>query len=564
MFVKIPVYRQLTWQDMATQFYMSEKQAKKIADSEHVFFYEHVTKILLEHQEIFAPLYEDKSTGRPAVSPAIIMASFIYADRFLIPDRQLIDALWTNNDLRRALGIEGYGPCVHVKPWCRETHVSFRKRLADYLEETGIDLAKEAVKILNAEYEKAMNMTYNTLRSDSTLIHANIKVESREELLFDAIRLFARDLVRLFPAETLTHWGLDVEMLEKFFKNKTLRNQLTYYANMTRPEVRQLYIDTFIEFVNVAESPDFKDCTILEMPSFKLMVKVFKQQCYRVDNPDGSLGIVMAKPGSGILRPTNIQSLYDLDCAFRQKGDVIIRGYVFNTVEAIDLGRSLIVDWALHPATKGDIDMLREYVELLPDVSVLVPEESYRRIIVDGAYYSEELRKLCLRKGYKLIATDLTGSPGNPFLGQFEYSEEAQEIQFCPAGSKPDHCNPVNKQGQMKAYMDQATCDNCPHRAECCASKTGIVTLTPSQINRGKIEVYYGTEEGKAARNVRSGIEGVQSNVKNRYLRDRMKYKCLSKNRTDMACVVGNMNLTKLWEFEHGTGRYVHNDTLTA
>ena len=44
MFVKIPIYQQLTWQDMATQFYMSDKQAKKIADSEHVFSYEHAVR----------------------------------------------------------------------------------------------------------------------------------------------------------------------------------------------------------------------------------------------------------------------------------------------------------------------------------------------------------------------------------------------------------------------------------------------------------------------------------------------------------------------------------------
>ena len=313
MFVKIPVYQQLTWQDMAIQFYMSDKQAQKIADSQHVFFYEHVTKILLEHQEIFAPLYKDTNTGRPTVSPAIIMASFIYADRFLMPDRQLIDGLWTNNDLRRALGIEGNGPCIYIKPWCRDTHISFRKRLSDYLEETGIDIAKEAMNILNKEFEKAMNITYDTLRTDSTLIQANIKVESREELLFDAIMLFARDLIQHYPANQLTSWGFDTNLLEQFFKSKTLRNQLTYYATMTRPEVRQFYTDTFLDFVRIVESPNLENCNIRNMTSFKLMVLVFKQQCYRFDKLDGTIGIVMAKAGDAILKPSNIQSLFDLD-----------------------------------------------------------------------------------------------------------------------------------------------------------------------------------------------------------------------------------------------------------
>lgn len=92
---------------------------------------------------------------------------------------------------------------------------------------------------------------------------------------------------------------------------------------------------------------------------------------------------------------------------------------------------------------------------------------------------------------------------------------------------------------------------------------TGIVTLTASQINRGKMAVIYGEEEGKQARNIRSGEEGVQSTVKNRYLRRRMKYKSLFKNSQDMSCIITNLNLTKLWEYYHGTGNYVKNETLS-
>ena len=71
------------------------------------------------------------------------------------------------------------------------------------------------------------------LLTDSTLVQANIKVMSRSELLFAAVRIAARDICRHYSDEELTAYGLDADLLLKYWKNTTFRNQLAYYGTMT-------------------------------------------------------------------------------------------------------------------------------------------------------------------------------------------------------------------------------------------------------------------------------------------------------------------------------------------
>ena len=75
MFVLRPAYKQLTLEEYMVN--NSQKDAEAIVNSKSVCFYRRVTKVLLEHSELFEPMYP--KLGRPAVPPAVILAAEIYA-----------------------------------------------------------------------------------------------------------------------------------------------------------------------------------------------------------------------------------------------------------------------------------------------------------------------------------------------------------------------------------------------------------------------------------------------------------------------------------------------------
>lgn len=542
---------------------MDPETAKAIADSREVFFYRNVTSVLLQHQEIFAPMYANE--GRPATNPALILAAEIYAKYSLTHDRDLISKLKTDSDFRRALGLQDHGTSSSICPWCRTTLYAFRARARKYLEKTGIDIYAEGVRILTEDYQKQMGITMDNLRSDSTLIEANIKPESRSELLFEAIRLVCRDLVQNYSTEVLTSCGLDVDFLQSYYKNKTFRNRLIYYHDMTPEETCQFHIDTLVKLCDIFEAPENQEYHFRERTSVKLMLKVFQQKCVVQRDENGNKFLRMATSEDNFMKPSDIQSLFDLDCAFREKNHVVVRGYVFNTIEALEQGRSLIVGWQTYPAVKADIEMLREYVEMLPDYCPAVQGEVTRRIIVDGAYYSEEMAQLCLKKGYVLFPTDLMGNKPDTFLAGFKVAPDKLSIE-CPEGHTSLDCLKPDSNGNRTYHMDVATCASCPHREECVVTgkRVASVKLSETKIHRARVLAAYGEDEGKACRNLRSGVEGIQSTVKNRYHRARMLYKSLVKNRMDMSCVVAGMNFTKLWEFRHGTGNYTPSPLLAS
>ena len=136
MFVLTPVYRQFTLQDYATEFYMSQKDAEAIDESKSAYFYNHVTKVFLAHPELFEPMYP--KLGRPAVPPAVLQAAEIYSRDKKLSDRALCNALRTNSDIRRALGIEGCFDGATIHPFSRDALMSYRKRVRRYEAKTGI------------------------------------------------------------------------------------------------------------------------------------------------------------------------------------------------------------------------------------------------------------------------------------------------------------------------------------------------------------------------------------------------------------------------------------------
>lgn len=564
MFAPYNTYHQMTLEEFSTYTYMSDRKAKAITNSEESFFFDHVTKPLLENsQELFGAMYSDK--GRPCLDPAILSAVHFYKALTGLGDRKLCEEeLLCNQPLSRALGLGDFLSGASIETWNRSTLYDFRNRCKNYRKKTGIDVQKKAEEYLIEQYKKEMGIDMSVLRSDSTLISANIKVVSRSELLYDALRFWCQDMFRLFPDEDLKAWGLDVEFYKQYIVSKTFRNRLHYYQEKSYAETCEIHMDAFAKLASVAANADENQCPFNGMPRFELMTTVFHQQCVIVSRDPMKLRMATSDD-PGYLKADNIQSIFDPDATFRQKNDVLSRGYTFNTVEALNQGRSLIVSWDTEANVVSDINMLKVYMESLEDAPAMLSEKAMKKLVVDGAYYSEEMAQLCARKGYKLWPTDLTGTKTDTFLAGFKFNAEGTRILECPNGKAPIECKEPNAKGVVVAYMDAECCNSCPHKEKCpLKNKNKVaVSLTVNQVNRAKVLLSYGTEEGEQIRHTRNGVEGIQNLAKNVYCHGRMVYKSLIRNQFGMTCVVGAINFRKLWAYHNGEGNYVANPLLS-
>ncbi len=544
--------------DLAVQFHASDRLFLDIANSQDSIFRDRVTLVLLQNQDIFSNMYSN--TGRPSVNPAIIMAAEIYKRQEGCSDRRLIELMHIESIVQYALNLRGLY-ADGVEPWCRDTLIEFRKRAELHKLLTGEDVYEKAYRVLVDSYKEEMQITMDNIRMDSTLSAANIKVRDRGGLLFEAIRIFARDLCRCYDDNEIRMMGLEPELMLKYWKTTTFRNQLAYYGTMTYAEACQLHMDVFAKVMKAKKITVHGQ--ILSFDSLDVMEKVFRQHCIIEESEEGITSIHLATPDEHHMQASILQSVFDLDCTYRKKNHQEVRGYVTNTAEAVNINRSLIVDVRLHQNTVSDITMAKEFLRSLPDVDPSIPREKYGNLIVDGAYYSGEVAKLALTKGYRLSCTDLAGNKPDTWMAGFNFNGDT--FIACPLGNDVLDCSGPNVRGEYLLHMDPEQCNNCPHREACRVKgqRVASVRLTLNQINRAQILGSLSEEEGIAIRNLRSGTEGVQSLIKNVYNRGRMLFKSLIRNQMDMFCVVSAINFRRLFNWDNGSSKTRENPLLT-
>ena len=554
-----PSLGQVCFEQLTAKYFMRDDLSEKLAKGHDSFFRDNVTMVLVENEEIFAPMYAD--WGRPSVSPACLAAAEIYKRQNRLTDRELEEAIQTSPVAQLALGVRGlYGDgCA---PWSRTTITEFRNRAKAYEEKTGINMYKVVFDLLQEKYRKRMHLRLDNVLMDSTLIQGNIKVMNRAELLFSGIRLFSRDLYAYYSDDQIKEFGLDVDLVRKYWVNTTFRNQLAYYGTMTYAETCKLHMDVFAKILSAEENP-FLNTNFAAFESYGVMKKVFSQQCVIGETEDGQVTIRMATKDDKQMTSDILQSVIDLDCAYRKKGEQICRGYVVNTAETVGIEGRLITSIEVHPANVSDLSMLEHYLNALPDVDPSLPRNKYGRLIADGAYYSDEKAKLALSKGYILCCTDLMGNKPDPFLAGFQWNGEF--FTHCPLGKEVMSWSPANKAGTLTIKMNPADCAGCPHRAQCRVEgkRVARIKLSFTMVNRAKILQNFTEAEGEAIRRLRSGTEGVESLIKVRFNRKRMVFRGLPKIRQDFYCIGCAANFARCYAYAHGFVFNTDNPLLT-
>jgi len=102
---------------------------------------------------------------------------------------------------------------------------------------------------------------------------------------------------------------------------------------------------------------------------------------------------------------------------------------------------------------------------LKPDLLILMEKLKDTTLLIDGAYFSEEINKKAEAKGIKMVPTNLVGGTKNSNVDKFEIDEKEHLVKKCPSGYKPI-TSTFNK-GSYRAHFDKKHCNRCPFCKDC-------------------------------------------------------------------------------------------------
>lgn len=479
------------------------------------------------NEERFSVLYSEKGS-RPNSPINVIIGLLILKEYLNQTDEELIGSLYFDIRYQYALNTTSF----EKQPISMNTLTNFRRRLYKYEETTGIDLVKQEVESLSSDIANYLNIKGNLERMDSLMISSSCKKLSRIELVYMTNLNVVKELKKvnesIIPEDCKCY-------LEAGNKNETIyrtRNieaepKLNYLLNHSK----KLY-DIVLEFGGELE----------KLESFKLLDRMLKEQTTIEETNK-----IEPKSGKDI-SPNSLQNPSDPDATYRKKyGDNI--GYVGNVKEKFDEDKSVITSYDLQENTCDDSRFTKDVIE--------TREENKEEVtlLVDGAFYSQELAKEADKKNIKLIPGELRGrKPAEDKLdySEFKIGESDNRIKECPNGEEPIEVNYNPLSHKHTAKFDEEKCANCPLKDKCRVKKgkkCNVVSFSDSQHEMGVLRDQMKTKEYKTLSNKRSGVEGIPSVLRRRYKVDSIPTRGKVRTKLWFGFKIAAINFSKLVSF---------------
>jgi hypothetical protein len=328
----------------------------------HNIFRDEVTGKIDE--SVFSVLYF-KDNGRPNSPLRILVAMMILKEGHGWSDEKLCEETRFNLMVMNALGLSN----VDDEAPSLSTYYAFRAKVMDYSTSTGIDLMGLCFDGLTRGQCKLFGPDGSKLRMDSKLVGSNIAKCSRLRLVLGCLQKFYKGMG---PGARGRMCEEDREFFEKLGSRKP--GHVVYSLNIEEKTATLVHCGGLImrlleEIGEVVTDND------------RMLARLFEDQFCVIG------GEVVAREPKEI-ESGSLQSPFDPDAAYRDKGDQKVQGFGVNVAETcskekgkVDLITAIQVEGANFP----DNEFLVEAVEKSEAVAGEVKEVSS-----DGAYHSQE------------------------------------------------------------------------------------------------------------------------------------------------------------------------------
>ena len=469
---------------------MNPKIQEKLLNSWAHLYYEHVfCKI---DESLFAPLYH-KESGRPNF-PVNILLSLEFIKHFKnYTDEDVLEQFYYNYQIMHAVGIRQLGD-LHLAP---RTLYEFRERVYRFalINPGQEDLVFQQFDKLTEHFIQVANINTSEQRMDSTLITPNIKRAGRLSLAFDVLS----QGVKATPKELLTDKLRQV--LEPNFKTNVLYRSKGAELKSRLQEMLDL---CYLLEQLLVPNPKYHD-----IPEIQLILRFLKEQADYNQVED----TWVAKENEKIAA-SSLQSAYDHDATYRQKGNKKVSGYVENITEtcATDNPVQFITDYTLKQNNKNDTEILQER---LPGIKKRTQVED---LYVDGGYYGDKTNETAEATNVTMHYTNMTGTrikQGKLPLTAFRI-RDYKEITRCPAECVPFRAHYDQEKEILSAHFSLGDCKQCPFMQQCpvkLQKKDAVLRISKKSIKTAEARSKISSERRENT-SKRAAIEGTNSALK--------------------------------------------------
>jgi hypothetical protein len=386
--------------------------------------------------------------GRPTKELHAMIGMLILQQMHDLTDDQAVEQFCFNIQWHFALNITSTQDAAsyvsHKSLWSMRDKLSTNGIYSEIFDHTLQTLAK----LFKADLSKQ--------RMDSVHIQSNMRHLGRIGLFVKTIKKFLCNLKR--------QHRLLFDKLDSALTNRYLSKREESLFAMVKPSESANTLDQLAEDIFTLSQRFASVPRVNDMDSFKLLVRLFKEQCLVEENQQSSEKKAVARPNKDV-PSDSLQNPSDPDAGYSgNKG----QGYQVQVVESYSTSDekqlSLLTHVAVESADKHDTNALIPALENLRQKD-MVPEE----LLADSLYGSESN---CERGrdeyDVEIIAPAMPGNRKKIHIAEFTVTDQGW-IVSCPKGIKPDRVK-KNKSSYSAAFAVDV-CRNCPLLKQCPVSK---------------------------------------------------------------------------------------------
>lgn len=467
-----------------TSFILSDRKKEALRKSWAASFRDDILPNIDE--EPYRVLYDEEgSASRPNTPVNILIGASVLMAHCGFSEEEFEEALYLDIRFGHALGLD----VLSEDAFSMRTLRRFRKRCADYMERTGIDLIKQTSDSIADKLASLMGIDKTQRRMDSFMVSMTARDMGRRELIYNANKAIVCYLFKTGDTEGIKRM---VHYTESGDQNKVL-----YHVE---EEYRQDRDGTLLKDAStlLAKCGDRYN----DVEEYKIFSRIIGEQTV---SENGTLRWRNKEDGG--FNSDMAQSTNDLDATYREKAGESYKGYVANVEESVGGGGSLITSYSFEKNNVSDKSMLEGQIENME------PQTEKTTIITDGGYDSDSAREKAEEKNIDLITTDLLGRDTDPVFGGFKFNEDGTSVISCPKGNKPDECRYNEKTRQCNLKFTKGQCANCCFKDICkpTGKNKNKVKASKSKAERARRQANMGTEEFKKSYRFRNGVEAVPS-----------------------------------------------------
>ena len=429
--------------------------------------------------------YYHDCDGRPTKELFSMVGLMILQQMHDLTDEQAVEQFCFNVQWHYALDItDDSDACSYVSlgsPWT----------MRDQLTEKG--LHKILFEKVAQKLAKVFKVDFSKQRIDSVHIQSNMRRLGRISLFVKTIKKFLVNLKRHHPGLLD---ALDEDLRTRYLKKKQQAVFALVKPTQAHATPDQLAKDVFllVERFNSVQS-------VNEMSSFKLLVRLFDEQCIVEDHDGERIPVAKANkdvPSDSLRNPSDPDAGYS-----GHKG----RGFQVQIMETYSSDASqgsfsLITYADVEPADRSDANALAPAIESTRG-SNMAPDE----LLADSLYGGDDNRERAKKEHGVDVISPVMGRTGKG-LSLDDFTLDASgKVVACPEGRSPVR---VRFTKRFSAAFSLGDCRGCPQQENCPVKpgkKAAYMRYSRKEVRLSRRRIQEQTSELRDKYRFRAGVE---------------------------------------------------------